>query len=243
MKQPFLSRQPGSMGTKGYAIKLYGHGSSDPKQFCQGLAVILGIPVEQAEKLLNQAPVILKQGMRKTEAHELHRLLQSIAAWCIIEVPDGESPVDGVTEKPIRLAIAEDLLEQDVSNEGHPRLWLGIMLGLTVFLVMFVLVGFLSYMGSMRDIVGTKKPVAVPSDEPQISKSEPEESESPDIIRARIEQLESSLRSLYARRTEIQESRDLPNAVYLEREIGNQIRAEYRELRTLQVRLQLMESD
>ncbi|MGO9116409.1 MAG: hypothetical protein ACLQPD_02235 [Desulfomonilaceae bacterium] len=229
------------MDATGYAIKLYGHGSSDPKQFCCDLARILGIPVDGAEELLNQVPVVLKRGMRKKDAQELHTLLQSIAAWCIVEAPEGEFFTDEMTEKPIQRVIAEDLLGEHVSNQGHPRLWLGIMLGLIVFLALFVLVGFLSYMGSIRDSVGLNKPVTIQSDQPEVPDSDTEEVESPDIIRARIEQLQSSLRSLYARRTEIQKSTDLANAVYLERELGNQIRAEYRDLLALQAKLELME--
>jgi hypothetical protein len=231
------------MDGKGYAIKLYGHGSSDPKQFCFDLARILGIPVDSAEELLNQVPVVIKQGLRRKDTEELHTLLQSIAAWCIIEAPEGEFFTDEMVEKPLRQAIAEDFLAEDVSNQGHPMLWLGIMLGLIVFMGLFVLVGSLSYMGSIGDTIGAKTPVAVQSDQPEDSESDTEEPESPDIIRARIVQLQSSLTSLYARRTEIQESRDLANAVFLEREVGNQIRAEYRELRTLQGKLQLLESE
>src|SRR5208283_2377408 len=95
-----------------------------------------------------------KRGMRKRDAQELHTLLQSIAAWCIVEAPEGEFFTDEMAEKPIQRVIAEDLLGEHVSNQGHPRLWLGIMLGLIVFLALFVLVGFLSYMGSIRGSVG-----------------------------------------------------------------------------------------
>ena len=63
------------------------------------------------------------------------------------------------------------------------------------------------------------------------------------MIRERIQQLESSLRSLYARRTEVKESWNLENAVSLERELGNKIRAEYRELRILKGKLERMESE
>ena len=202
-------------------------GPVTPKQFCYGLAQILNISADEAEELLNQVPVVLKQGMRKKDALELHTLLQSIDAWCILEAPDGEFPADEMPEKPIRQIITEDLLAEDVSNQGHPRLWLGIMLGLIAFLGLFILVGLLSYMGSIRESIGTKKPVTIQSDQPEVSENSENDSaepESPDIIRARIEQLQSSLRSLYARRTEIQESTDLANAVFLEKELGNQIR-------------------
>ena len=182
------SRDPGSMDEKGYAIKLYGQGSGDPKQFCYDLARILSIPADEAEELLNQVPVVLKQGMRKTDALVLHRLLQSIDAWHIVEAADGEFCADEMPEKPIRQIIAEDLLAEDVSNQGHPRLWLGIMLGLPAFLGLFILVGLLSYMGSMRDSIGTKKPVTIQSDQPEVSENSENDSaelESPDIIRAR----------------------------------------------------------
>ena len=246
MKEDSGLRDSGSMDATGYAIKLYGQGSSDPKQFCYGLAQILSISADEAEEMLNQVPVVIKQGMRRKDALELHTLLQSIDAWCILEAPDGEFPADEMPEKPIRQIITEDLLAEDVSNQGHPRLWLGIMLGLIAFLGLFILVGLLSYTGSIRDTIGTKKPVTIQSDQPEISEN-PEndsaESESPDKIRARIEQLQSSLRSLYARRTEIQESTDLPNAASMEKELGNQIRAEYRELRGLKAKLEIIDSE
>src|SRR5208283_2297091 len=113
-----------------------------------------------------------KQGLRRKDTEELHTLLQSIAAWCIIEAPEGEFLTDEMVEKPLRQAIAEDFLAEDVSNQGHPMLWLGIMLGLIVFMGLFVLVGSLSYMGSIGDTIGAKTPVAVQSDQPEDSESD-----------------------------------------------------------------------
>jgi hypothetical protein len=248
--QTSLSRKHGGMGATDYSIKLYGHGSKDPNEFRHDLAGVLGISVDEAEELLSRVPVVVKQGMNKREAVELHALLQSIAAWSILETPENLSIPEQRPEKPIYRAIVEDFGEQESLSqdiEGHPRVWLGILLGLIVFFGLFTLAGLLGSIGSVSRSLSLKKPAPVEveqSVEPSIvSESETAGSESPDIIRERIEQLEASLRFLYARRTEVKESWDLENAVSLERELSDQIRAEYRELRILKSKLERIESE
>jgi hypothetical protein len=236
------------MGAENYTIKLYGHGSDNPKEFCNNLARVLDIPVGEAEELLSRAPVVVKRGMNKTDAEELYVRLQSIAAWCILEVPDRLATAEQRQEKSLYRFIAEDFREDDLSEryKGRPRLWFGILLGLTAFLGLFVLVGLMGSIGSIGTIgpgILPEKQIVTQSDQPEVSESETEELESPDVIQERIQQLQSSLRSLYARRTEIIESRDLPDAANLERELRNQIRAEYRELRVLKAKLGLGESE
>jgi hypothetical protein len=233
------------MGAEDYIIKLYGHGSSDPKEFCDDLARILDVSIYEAEELLSRVPVVVKRGMNKADADELYVLLQSISAWSIMEAPDGLSIAEQRPDKPIYRAIAEDVQDEFRSegNKGHPLLWLGVLLGLILFLGLFTLVGVLSSVGSVSHSISAKKPVTIQPDQSDVPEVDTVELESPDIIRERIQQLESSLRSLYAQRTEVQESWNLEDAVSLERELRNQIRAEYRELRILKGKLELMESE
>lgn len=233
------------MGSQDYAIKLYGHGSSDSEEFRNDLARVLGMSVEETEELLRGVPVVVKRGMNKRDAEQLHALLRSITAWSILEAPNDVSVAGQIPEKPLYQAIAEDFQEEYLSegSQGHPWLWFGIMVGLTVFLGLFIVVGLLGFMGSVNRSISPKKPATIETDQSVVSGSDTAESESPDIIRARIQELESSLRSLYERRTEVKESWSLENAVSLERELSNQIRAEYRELRVLKAKLELMESD
>ncbi|HTY26215.1 MAG TPA: hypothetical protein VMC85_24005 [Desulfomonilaceae bacterium] len=232
------------MSANDYSVKLYGHGSRDPKEFCDDLARVLGIPVDEAEDLLNQLPVVVKRGMQKADAEEVCTLLRSSSAWCILETPDGESITDDEMEKPAEQATvpgppARHLFKRD---KAHPRLWLGILLGVTGLLGLFVLVGLLGSMETIGRAIPAKKPVTIQSDQTEESQAGTTEEETAEAIQARIHQLESSLASLYARRTEVQESRDLADAGYLERDLQEKIRTEYRELQALKSKLNLIQS-
>jgi len=228
------------MSANDYSIKLYGHGSRDPKEFCDDLARVLGIPVDEAEDLLNQLPVVVKRGLQKADAEELHALLRSSSAWCILETPDGEPITDDGMEKPAEQATVQGPVSK--KDKAHPRLWLGILLGVTGLLGLLVLVGLLGSMETIGRAVPAKKPVTIQSDQTEESQADTTEEETAEAIQARIQQLESSLTSLYARRTEVQESRDLADAGYLGRELQETIRAEYRELQALKSKLELIQS-
>ena len=162
------------MSAKDYTIKLYGHGSSDPGDFCNDLARVLGISVDEAGELLGRVPVVVKRGMNKTEANKLHALLQSIAAWSILEAPDGPSITEQKPEKPIYRAIVEDFEEEYLSegNKGHPRLWFGMLLALIVFFGLFTLVGLLGSMGSISHGISPKKPVTIQPEQSDVPESE-----------------------------------------------------------------------
>jgi len=232
------------MDANAYSIRLYGHGSRDPKEFCHDLARILGIPVDEAEDLLDQVPVVVKRGMQKADAEELNALLKSYSAWCILETPDGEPITDDGVRKPVEQATARDSLARHLfeGDKAYPRLWLGILLGIIGLLGLFVLVGLLGSMDTIGRAIPAKNPVTIQSVQTEESQADTTDEETAEAIQARIQQLESSLTSLYNQRTEVQESRDLENARSLEKDLSKQIREEYEELQALKSRLYLIQS-
>ncbi|MFH0821972.1 MAG: hypothetical protein V2B18_04425, partial [Pseudomonadota bacterium] len=68
-----------------YALKLYGHTGTDHDVFVRKLAAALGVSEDQADRVVKNVPVVLREGLDKQTAEKLKNDLVSINALCIIE--------------------------------------------------------------------------------------------------------------------------------------------------------------
>ncbi len=129
------------MNGRRYRIKLYGHTSSEPQKFLKNLAAFLGTDEQGAQALLEQAPVVIKEGLDKERANVLQEALSLMRALSILEPMEGQDEGDQA-----RLAAVDRILDsyraraEETSEPWFSRRWVlgAIAAGIIVLCLMGV---------------------------------------------------------------------------------------------------------
>jgi len=181
-------------------IKLYGHTGKDVEEFSKKLASVLHVDEDQAERLLRDAPVVIKEGLDKEEADKLVSILTALRALCIVEY-EGVQPVE---EKPKERSApqapatdkAKPVKERDSMRSA---LWMAVAVGLAGFLILFSVGAYISsYINLYRKV---PKVETTEQARPQARQPEAEVDEAKVIeIETRVEKLEEELKDLKVNR-------------------------------------------
>ncbi len=154
------SRDRIPMTDREYQIKLYGHSDENPETFCERASHLLGIDPSQFRRLLDRAPVTVKQGLEKDQAVRLLRALKSIHGLAIIESEDGSS-----TDVDLEAAYGPEAARLFPTAQAPPqsdavplteqkersrfRVWTGLLIGVASI---SVILGGAAYFFSYREV-------------------------------------------------------------------------------------------
>lgn len=178
-------------------IKLYGHTGKDLEDFSKKLAAVLHVDEPQAERLLRDAPVVIKEGLDKDEADKLVAMLTALRALCIVEY-EGVQPVEEKAKVPSAPKPPEAEVFKPVKERDSVRsaLWMAVAVGLAGFLILFSVGAYISsYINLYRKEVPRKETTEQAS--PQVPQPAAEIDENKIIeTETRIEKLEEDLKEL-----------------------------------------------
>ncbi len=148
------------MAGTAYKIKLYGQTGNDPRVFCVQAASLLEVDREHVARLLESAPVIVKEGLSKTRALGLLQALKAINGLVMLEHSDGIVPVsdlqatyEGGAHFAVRTRGASGRPGGPDPEEGRKewgfRIWAGIFIGIATSAV---ILGGVAYFHSYSQV-------------------------------------------------------------------------------------------
>lgn len=124
-----------------YRIKLYGYAGEDKEWFVQKLAVLLKKDARETEGLIQEVPVVIKEGLEKQQAESLGEILSSIDALFLVE------PVEGAESPSEPLPVpdeAEVSAEADRQDALRADVWMTIGVVTAGLLIVLSIVGYIS---------------------------------------------------------------------------------------------------
>ena len=128
------------MNGRRYRIRLYGHTSPEPQKFIKNLAAFLCTDEQQAQAVLEQAPIVIKEGLDKERANVLQEALGLMRALSILEPMEGEE-----ASEPTKLEAVDQILDayrtsaQEAAEPWYTRRW--VLGGTAAGIIVLLLIG------------------------------------------------------------------------------------------------------
>ena len=228
-----------------YRIKLYGHTTGDPEAFCRNLAAVLNIEIEDALRLLRQAPVPVAEDIDEKEAERLEGRLSAIRALSLVEPTTEDSPyqVPVLAEATAPAAATAPLPFRLPKDDTFRWLaWSGVfavVLGISIlFLVARCTSTYLQLDRKQTRPSGQAIETLEASPKPSHEQLRAEREELADDIIARIDSLEREIPNLQGKLREVMMNIDFPNRRIIMLELQKEIRLHQSEIKSLKVKLQ-----
>lgn len=228
-----------------YRIKLYGHTTSDPEAFCRNLAAVLDIGIDDAFRLLRQAPVPIAEGVDEKEADKLENRLSAIHALTLLE-PTTEDPScqgpDAAEAAALPAATAPLPFRLPKDETFQWLAWSGVLAVVVGISILFLVARFTStYLQLDRKQTrpfGQVTEALDASAKPSEEEFSAEKAELADNIIGRIDRLEREIPDLQAQLRKVMMDADFPNRRSTVLDLQKELRSHRSEINSLKLKLQ-----
>jgi hypothetical protein len=214
-----------------YRVRLYGHTAENPEVFCNDLAQLLGISVEEAHGLLNVVPAVVAETRKLEQAEYLRHRLTGIRALALVDGPEALDMSVGATATAQTRGHGPMLAAEASEKKDNlmARIW---MILLVAVAGLALLVGSIVFLVQFRRMLAQNVPATTPqtvaprSEQPAARTPDPSEIEAK--RRRRIQALKDQISEL---KFQASWQKDMLHQQEARRPI------DYEEMRRLKVRL------
>lgn len=214
-----------------YQVRLYGHTADNPEVFCEDLAQLLDISIEQARGLLDKAPAVVAETSELGQAEYLRHRLTGIRALALVDGPEASqiSQGEGAAGQTRELTPGIAAEARERKDDLMARVWMLLLVGISGLALLVGSVVFLVQFKRVRaENVQATAPPAVAAGSEQPVEQPPSSSEIEARKSRRIKALKDKISEL---KFQTSWQKDMLKQAELRRPI------DYEEMRRLKVQL------
>lgn len=214
-----------------FQVRLYGHTADNPDVFCEDLAQLLDISIEEAHALLDTVPAVVAETSTLEQAEYIRHRLTGIRALALVDGPDASqiSRGEGAAAQTRELTPGIAAEARDARDDFMSRIWMLLLVGISGLALLAGSVMFLAQFMRMRaENVKATSPQALTTESESSAEQAPSSSEIEERKLRRIKALKDKISDL---KFQTSWQKDMLKQAELRRPI------DYDEMRRLKVQL------